>query len=78
MPVLPTPDLLDSAEARPNNRCVHGLCRTGLIPTVRPRAVRQTPLRGVDDSQERALDAPSLLLCGRRRRHRGVEGRCGG
>ena len=30
MPVLPTPDLLDSAEARPNNRCVHGLCRIGL------------------------------------------------
>lgn len=22
MPVLPTPDLLDSVEARPNNRCV--------------------------------------------------------
>ena len=30
MPVLPTPDPLDSAEARPNSRCVHGLCRVGL------------------------------------------------
>ena len=30
MPVLPTPDLLDSAEARPNSRCVHGLCRPAL------------------------------------------------
>ena len=37
MPVLPTPDLLDSAEAQPNNRCVHGLCRTGLTATRSPR-----------------------------------------
>jgi hypothetical protein len=30
MPVLPTPDRLDSAEARRNRRCAHDLCRTGL------------------------------------------------
>jgi hypothetical protein len=30
MPVLPTPDRLDSAEARRDRRCVHDLCRTGL------------------------------------------------
>lgn len=34
MPVLPTPDRLDSAEAQPNDRCVHGICRTGLDPVV--------------------------------------------